>query len=70
MTARPDVIPLYPRRGDAEEARSWASVFHYIADRPPDNWRTDPRARALIAAADHFLGVGPTSKRRPSRRAR
>ena len=56
MADRPKVIPLYPSRSPAEEAASWAAVFHHIGDHAPRDWRRNPRARALVAAAEAFLG--------------
>jgi hypothetical protein len=55
MSDRPDVIPLYPQGRPADEADGWRRVFTWIAARPPADWRQNPAARALIAAAEQFI---------------
>lgn len=63
MSDHPDVVPLYPRRSPAEETANWRQVFGWIADNPPPgDWRKNPAARALLAAAEQF--VTPTARRR------
>jgi len=54
---RPQVVPLFPQQSAAAEAASWRQVFAWLADHPPaGDWRRDPRARALVAAAEAFIG--------------
>ena len=52
---------------NGHEARSWQSVFRWIADNPPEH--RDPRAGPLLEAAEGFMGLDTKNRPVPHRAA-